>query len=78
LFSIKTSMSMESPHKDSKPDCVCVYMFFYPVGDLNLNAHRLMGTCATVGPKLRFTLINHTDFLFIFLNVKMENVSCDG
>jgi len=49
-------MSMESPHKDSKPDCVCVcvYMFFYPVGDLNLNAHRLMGTCATVGPKLRF------------------------
>jgi len=29
--------------------CVCVYMFFYPGGNLNLNAHRLMGTSVTVG-----------------------------
>jgi len=33
--------------------CVCahvyVFMFFYPGGDLNLNAHRLMGNSVTVG-----------------------------
>jgi len=29
--------------------CVCVYMFFYPSEDLNLNAHRHMGTLVTVG-----------------------------
>lgn len=27
--------------------CVCEYMFFYPDGDLNLNAHRLKGTRVT-------------------------------
>ena len=29
--------------------CVSVYMFFYRGGDLNMNAHPLMGTCVTVG-----------------------------
>ncbi len=29
--------------------CVCVYLFFYPGGDLNLNTYRLMGISATVG-----------------------------
>jgi len=28
---------------------MCVYMFFYPVGDLNLNAHTLMGTRCVMG-----------------------------
>jgi len=27
--------------------CVCVCVFFYPGGDLNLNAHRLMGNLET-------------------------------
>ncbi len=29
--------------------CVCVCLFLYTGGDLNLNTHRLMGTCVTVG-----------------------------
>ncbi len=52
-------MPMESPHKDSETSmyvcvcvsvclCVCVsvcMLFLYTGGDLNLNTHRLMGTC---------------------------------
>lgn len=29
--------------------CVCVHMFLYPSGDLNLNAHRLTAPRVTVG-----------------------------
>ncbi len=29
--------------------CLCVCVFLYTSGDINLNTHRLMGTCVTVG-----------------------------
>ncbi len=29
--------------------CVSVCLFLYTGGDLNLNTHRLVGTCVTVG-----------------------------
>ncbi len=47
---------------------MCVYLFLYHGGDLNLNTHRLMGTRVTVGTKLRSPrvnkLINHTELSF--------------
>ncbi len=56
------------------PACVCVFVcacvracFYIPVGDLNLNTHRLMGTI--LEPKLRSSwvnkLINHTELSFL-------------
>ncbi len=36
--------------------CVCTYLFLYPGGDLNLNTHRLMGTCVTVGTYIEVTM----------------------
>jgi len=60
----------------SEFNCVCACTcFFYPDGDLNLNANRLMGSLW--GPKLRSPWIN-IFMIFFFENAKMQNVSCDG
>jgi len=44
--------------------CVCVFIFLYFGGDLNWNAHTLMGTRVTEG----------LNWHHYFLNVKMQNV----
>ncbi len=56
-------------------------LFLYTGGDLNLNTHRLMGTCVTVGTYIEvFTgkQAYKSHRMKFFENLKMQNVSCEG
>lgn len=57
---------------------MCMHLSLYPGGDLNLNVHRLMGTCVTVGTKIEVPVGKHAHKADRTLKVKVQIVSCEG
>jgi len=59
---------------------VCLNLFLYVSGDLNLNAHQLMGTRVTGGPKYELTMgtkAYKSNRIIYFFNLKPLKVFYD-